>query len=290
MIARNALIERRGTAIAEPTPIKYLDNYTRASPFVKWVGGKRALVPEIIKRLPAHDFGTYWEPFVGGGAVFFALDSRITNAELSDTNLDLAITYRVVQKHLEDLLIALRELASRHSKDHYLRIRRETNTVDSVRLAARFIYLNKTCYNGLYRVNRRNEFNVPMGSYRNPTICDEDNLRAASQVLTKAAIQCRSFEKVSPREGDLVYCDPPYHKTFTGYTENGFKVEDQERLRDACLEWQRAGAHVIVSNSNTDLIRDLYADGFDVHHVHGRRSVNCRGSDRGSTPELLIVG
>lgn len=290
MIAPGALTERRNIAIAEATPTNYLDSYTRASPFVKWVGGKRTLVPEIIKRLPAYDFGTYWEPFVGGGAVFFALDSRITKAELSDTNLDLAITYNIVRNNLDDLLIALRQLADRHNKDNYLRIRRETKTEDKVRVAARLIYLNKTCYNGLYRVNRRNEFNVPMGSYRNPTICDEDSLRAASEVLAKARIRCQSFEKASPRERDLVYCDPPYHKTFNGYTKNGFNIEDQERLRDACLEWQRAGAHVIVSNSDTAFIRDLYADGFAIHQVHGRRSVNCRGSDRGPTPELLIVG
>lgn len=291
MTALTALTERRDiTIIAEPTPIRYLDDCARAHPFVKWVGGKRMLVPEIIKRLPTHDFGTYWEPFVGGGAVFFALDSRIKKAVLSDTNLDLAITYQVIRNNLEGLLIALRKLAKRHSKDHYLRIRRETTTEDEVWLAARFIYLNKTCYNGLYRVNRRNEFNVPMGSYRNPTICDEDNLRAASEVLTKASIRSQSFEKSSPRPGDLVYCDPPYHKTFTGYTENGFHMKDQERLRDACLEWQRAGAHIIVSNSDTSFIRDLYADGFAIHQVYGRRSVNCRGSGRGPTPELLIVG
>lgn len=279
----------RPAPVAERVQTRYLDNCIRARPFVKWVGGKRALVPEIIKHLPTDDINTYWEPFLGGGAVFFALDSRIMEANLSDTNLDLAITYNVVRSNLDDLLVALRSLAARHSKEQYLRVRRETKTEDSVRIAARFIYLNKTCYNGLYRVNRKNEFNVPMGNYQNPMICDEYNLQCASDVLNKAEIRYQSFEKIAPREGDVVYCDPPYHNTFTGYTKNGFSANDQEKLRDACLEWKNAGAHVIVSNSDTPLINALYGDSFGIHRVLGRRSVNCKGSDRGSATELLIV-
>lgn len=275
--------------VSEPTPVSYLDRYARARPFVKWVGGKRALIPEIIRRLPVQDFDTYWEPFVGGGAVFFALDSRITKAELSDTNLDLAITYTVVKQQLDALLAELRKLAELHSKEHYLKIRRETETRDNVRLAARFIYLNKTCYNGLYRVNRRNEFNVPMGSYRNPKICDEPNLRSASAVLAKATIAKRSFLKVSPGQGDLVYCDPPYFDTYAGYTKNGFGARDHEELRDACLKWKDLGAHVLVSNSDTPFVRHLYSQGFTIHEVNGRRSVSCKGGDRGPKPELLIV-
>ena len=279
----------RPAPVAERARTRYLDGCVRAQPFVKWVGGKRALVPEIIKHLPTSEINTYWEPFLGGGAVFFALDSRITEANLSDTNLDLAIAYNAVRSNLDDLLVALRNLAARHSKEQYLRIRRETKTEDNVRVAARFIYLNKTCYNGLYRVNRRNEFNVPMGSYQNPMICDEYNLRCASDVLDKAEIRCHSFEKISPREGDVVYCDPPYHNTFTNYTENGFSANDQEKLRNACIEWRNAGAHVIVSNSDTPLINDLYGNDFSIHRVLGRRNVNCKGSDRGRAPELLIV-
>jgi len=260
----------------------------RAHPFVKWVGGKRALVPDIVQLLPTDGFRTYWEPFVGGGAVFFALDSRITSARLSDNNLDLILAYQVLKKRPGELLAALKDHATRHDKKHYLAVRAQHDMDDPVAVAARFIYLNKTCYNGLWRVNRKGRFNVPMGSYKNPTVCDEDNLLAASEVLAKAVVQLRSFERIKPQEGDLVYCDPPYDDTFTGYTDNGFGAKDQERLRDSAKIWKAAGAHVILSNSDTPRIRTLYK-GFALHEVKARRNVNCKADGRGPTSELLIV-
>ena len=156
-------------------------------------------------------------------------------------------------------------------------------------MAARFIYLNKTCYNGLYRVNKSGRFNVPIGSYSNPAICDADNLLAASDVLKKAIIGSHPFGGINPSVGDVVYCDPPYDNTFTGYTDHGFNESDQKELRDACVRWRDAGVHVIVSNSDTELIRSLYRD-FRLVEVKAARNINCKANGRDKVPELLIVG
>ena len=276
--------------ILQHTTVEYLDR-ARARPFVKWAGGKRALIPDIVKMLP-HTFRDYWEPFVGGGAAFFALDSRIRKAHLSDTNIELMITYKMVEDRPDDVIDALNDHAEKHGRRHYQRVRDKMHgEQDPVLLAARFIYLNRTCFNGLYRVNKAGRFNVPIGRHTNPTICDAENLRAASEVLEKATIKALSFtdDEVAPETGDVVYCDPPYDGTFTGYTGNGFTAGDQAKLRDRCIEWRDAGTHVIVSNSDTELIRGLYSD-FTLHEVSAPRNINSDGSGRGKTQELLIVG
>lgn len=262
----------------------------RAYPFVKWAGGKRALVPEIGKVLP-ETFGDYWEPFVGGGAVFFALDSHIRKAYLSDTNLDLILTYKALAGKPEIVIRKLQEHARKHSKRYYLEVRDCLHDEQDVAtLAAQFIYLNKTCYNGLYRVNKQGRFNVPQGRHKSLKICDEGNLRAASKVLGKANLRVRAFDKIEPKRGDLVYCDPPYDGTFSAYTGNGFGDGDQKALRDASLKWRKAGAHVIVSNSDTDLVRRLYGRGkFTIHKVSGQRYINRNSAGRGKEQELLIV-
>lgn len=273
--------------VLEHTEIEYLDR-ARARPVVKWAGGKRALIPEIVKRLPPK-FRHYWEPFVGGGAVFFALDSRIRTAHLSDVNLELILTYRLIHRQPEDVINALRVHARKHNRRHYLHVRNTMHAEqDPVLLAARFLYLNKTCFNGLYRVNQQGRFNVPLGRHTNPTICDDVNIRAASEVLAKASLTVQPFDRIAPKSGDLVYCDPPYDGTFTGYTGDGFTADDQKALRDACQQWRTDGAHVIVSNSDTPLIRRLYK-GFTLHAVSGARSINSDGNGRGKTAELLIV-
>lgn len=274
-------------SVLSHTTVKYLDR-ARAYPFVKWVGGKRALVPEIVKLLP-QTFNRYWEPFAGGGAVFFALDSRITQATLSDVNLDLVLAYRIVQNRPVELIRELKAHKAQHNKKHYATIRNQHALEDPVARAARFIYLNKTCYNGLWRVNKQGKFNVPIGSYKNPAICDEDNIRNASDVLEKAVIRKQSFERIEPQSGDLVYCDPPYDETFNGYTGKGFGPDKQALLRDRCKAWAAAGAHVIVSSSDTPLIRSLYNHNFAVTEVKARRAVNCKANGRGPTAELLIT-
>ncbi len=262
----------------------------RARPFLKWAGGKRTVVPEIAKRLPAQIEGTYWEPFVGGGAVFFALDGLIEAAQLSDVNSELALTYHVVKNAPETLIELLQRHAARHDKAYYLRVRQMTGRPSAVEVAARFIYLNKTCYNGLYRVNKKGRFNVPMGSYTNPTICDEDALLNASEVLQKASIRVRDFGKIGPSGGDFVYADPPYDGTFSGYDSNGFDEAAQRRLRDAALRWHNQGAAVMLSNADTALIRSLYGrPPFRLHEITAPRPINSDGNGRGAVDDLLIT-
>ncbi|MDE0609361.1 MAG: DNA adenine methylase [Anaerolineaceae bacterium] len=276
-------------AVLAHTARPYLGR-ARARPFVKWAGGKRALIPDIARLLPEH-IGIYWEPFVGGGAVFFALDSRISTARLSDINAELVLTYQVIRKRPEELIERLACHAQQHPhKDYYYQVRKMTHSPDPVDVAARFIYLNKTCYNGLYRVNKKGQFNVPRGRYKNPLICDADGLRKASEVLGKATMHFVDFGRIEPGHQDFVYCDPPYDGTFSGYASDGFGDDDQRRLRDVALKWHQAGAQVMISNADTGLIRGLYgAPPFHCHEVTAPRQINCKGNERDKAAELLIT-
>ena len=259
-------------------------------PFLKWAGGKRTLVPEIAKLLPKQ-IVTYWEPFVGGGAVFFAVDSRIHTAKLSDINAELALTYQVVRNKLDDLVNRLKQHAVQHSNaKYYYRVRKAVVSEDPVEVAARFIYLNKTCYNGLYRVNKKGLFNVPRGDYANPVVCDEDTLTGANKALQKATIRYGDFGRIEPGLNDFIYCDPPYDGTFSGYDAGGFGEEEHRRLRDSVVKWQKQGASVMISNADTPLIRSLYGpDSFTIYEMSAPRAINCNGSGRGHSSELLIT-
>ena len=270
-------------------PVDFDRENTKAQPFIKWAGGKRSLTAHISKLLP-HQFKDYWEPFVGGGAVYFALEHQIERAHLSDANGELIITYRMIQSHVEEVISKLQVHSKNHCKEYYMNERSlQPRERDPLAIAARFIYLNKTCYNGLYRVNRRGEFNVPMGDYKHPVICDETNLRAASETLDGASIKQRDFANISPRSGDVVYCDPPYHKTFSGYTGHGFTNDHHKTLRDKCLRWRDSGVHVIITNSNTSMIRELYSKSFFIHEISGPRTINRNGDGRDSVKDLLII-
>ncbi len=267
----------------------YLD-HARARPFIKWAGGKRTLIPTITRLLP-QTIVTYWEPFLGGGALFFALDNRIKTTVLSDVNAELALTYQMIKKEPEQIIELLKQHESQHGdKDYYYRIRKQIGLKDPIEVAGRFIYLNKTCYNGLYRVNKSGYFNVPRGSYTNPVICDAANLKAASTALKKATIRFQDFAKVEPGEQDFIYCDPPYDGTFSGYDASGFGEDEQLRLRDFVLRWHKLGAAVMVSNSDTGFIRELYScDPFILRQVSAPRNINMNGNGRGHTPELIIT-
>lgn len=264
-----------------------------AAPFIKWAGGKRALIPDIARRFPDR-IGTYWEPFVGGGAVFFTMADRIDRAILSDLNEELVIAWQVVKARVDELVEALRGHESAHRRDegHYLRVRGQ-DPDDAVAIAARFIYLNKTCYNGLYRVNKAGRFNVPKGRYANPDICNEGRLRRASAALARATIRIGDFEKVvRPGPDDFIYCDPPYDDCFTGYQPGGFTAEDQERLRNTIQGWVGAGAQVMMSNSDTPLIRRLYRGGggrFFLHEAEAPRLISSRAAGRGAVAELIVT-
>ncbi len=261
----------------------------RARPFVKWAGGKRSLVPDLLKHLP-DTIEEYWEPFVGGGALFYAIENRITRAHLSDANPELMIAYKMIQQHCDQLVEKLKAHRCRHSPRHYKVIRGKDGIEDPIERAARFIYLNKTCFNGLYRVNRSGRFNVPIGRYKNPAIVDADNLRAVSATLKEADLQRQLFDAIAPREGDLVYCDPPYDETYDQYTAHRFNSEAQQHLAKCADGWRKAGAAVIISNSDTPFIRKLYKSvHWTIHTAKAAGTINCRAEDRGDRNETIIT-
>jgi DNA adenine methylase len=267
-------------------------------PFLKWAGGKSRLISALARRIP-ETFGTFHEPFLGGGALFFHLAAagRLTRACLSDINQPLVDTYRGVQRAVEEVIDRLREHARRHDRDHYYQVRDvESSPANLAARAARMIYLNRTCYNGLYRENQAGRFNVPMGRYSNPRICDEENLRAVSRVLAPCRIECRPYSEIGARarQGDLVYFDPPYQPasrtaSFTSYDRNGFREEDQAELSRIFRDLAGKGVLVLLSNSDTPLIRRLYA-GFPRDQVAVARAISCRADGRGPAGELIIRG
>lgn len=263
-----------------------------AKPFVKWVGGKRAVLEHILPILPKH-INNYFEPFVGGGALFFEIHNRVNYSFLSDLNADLVVSYDTIKQSPKELVNLLKEHKKNHSKDYYYEIRSLQNLSDPIENSARFIYLMKTCFNGLYRVNKDNEFNTPIGSYKNPNICDEENIYAVSNVLQKAEIKYLDFSKISPEKGDFVYFDPPYYPltvdSFTKYICNGFSEQEQIRLRDFALKLDRKGVNIMISNSCSDFIIDIYKKHFNINYATAPRLVNCKSDKRQSVRELLIT-
>lgn len=265
-----------------------------AKPFVKWVGGKRSVLPQLRKHMPK-EFSVYYEPFLGGGAFFFDLIGKLSfSASLSDSNLHLILAWRSIRDNPDGLLERLRVHEDNHSEEWYYSQRKQHNLQNPLDIAARLIYLNKTCFNGLYRVNRRGEFNVPMGSYSLPNIVQEENIRACHITLQNICIEHRNFERIQPQAGDFVYCDPPYHPAdsskFTAYTSDNFGAKDQERLRDFALTLHEQGVFVMLSNSDTPFVRELYKKSpFTPHVVHAPRHVNRNGAGRGPVAELLIT-
>jgi DNA adenine methylase len=263
-------------------------------PFVKWVGGKRSIVEHLKRRFPT-SIREYYEPFVGGGALFFEMQKRASRSHLSDSNLELMLTYRVVQKDPQALLTRLRKHAKAHYDEYYYKVRSLHALQDPVEIAARFIYLNRTCYNGLYRVNKKGEFNVPVGDYANPGIVQESNILACSRALqANVTLAYRDFISIEPSRDDFVYFDPPYHPTdetsFTAYSKADFTEKDQVRLAEFAKNLHEAGVKVMLSNSNTRFIRDLYRSSiFRVELVNAPRMVNCKPNGRSAVEEVLIT-
>lgn len=261
-------------------------------PFIKWAGGKRSLLPQIVPHLP-EKFRRYHEPFLGSGALFFYLRPRL--ASLSDTNARLIRTYQGLRDEPDRVIELLSSYP--HEKEFFLKMRGlDIDEQDDAAVAAWFIYLNKTAYNGLYRVNRKNRFNVPFGRYKNPVICAESVLRACAKTLRRADLVHGDFEERArrARKGDLVYFDPPYvplsaTSSFTAYTSSGFDMDAQVRLRDVAVALRRRGVHVLISNSSADAVRELYQEGFDLVEITARRSINSRGDGRKAICELLIL-
>ncbi|WOD38200.1 DNA adenine methylase [Nodosilinea sp. E11] len=264
-------------------------------PFLKWAGGKGRLLSQYEPFLPMA-IDTYYEPFLGGGAVFFYLVGRIRRAVLGDINPELVNVYCCVRDDVEALIRHLRHHQRWHSPDYYYHVRQQRALPTAIERAARLIYLNKTCYNGLYRENSQGHFNVPVGNYKNPAICDASLLRTASAALQIAEIQTFSFDKLAERSlspRDFVYFDPPYHpisstSSFTGYSRHGFTGADQERLAQLFRTLAAQGQRVMLSNSDCELIRELYR-GFTQHPILAARAINSRAGRRGKISELLIT-
>ncbi|AFZ24540.1 DNA adenine methylase Dam [Cylindrospermum stagnale PCC 7417] len=263
-------------------------------PFLKWAGGKGRLIQQYENYFP-EGYKTYYEPFLGGGAVFFHLQPSA--AVLTDINAELITTYRCVRDSVDDLIALLQEHKKQHNKNYYYDVRSYPEGSD-LEKAARFIYLNKTCFNGLYRVNSQGKFNVPLGRYKNPGICNEELLRAASIALSRVEIQQADFTQVLNRatsSDDFVFFDPPYHPIsstsyFTAYSRNSFHEKDQERLRDICIELASRGVKVMVCNSDSELIRKIYTDiNFKLYKIKAARTINSNVKNRGMIYELLIT-
>ncbi len=266
-------------------------------PFLKWAGGKNQLTEALLEHMPPA-FNVYHEPFVGSGALFFRLyrERRIRRAVLSDRNAELIDTYLAIRDHVREVISLLSEFP--HDKAFYYAIReKDPWKLTLPERAARMIYLNKTGYNGLYRVNRQGKFNVPFGRYKSPKYVDPENLLAVSHALQEVEILCVPFETVLQRAaaGDWVYFDPPYvplsrTANFTAYYAEGFGLSDQERLRDVCLELSKKGVYVTLSNSDTQLIRSLYGlPEFSIYEVLANRAINSNSARRGKITELIIT-
>ncbi len=267
------------------------------APVVKWVGGKRQIIREILKYIP--EFSTYYEPFLGGGAVLFALQPN--QAVVNDQNEELINMYKVIRDNVEELIYHLSQ--HKNEKEYFYRIReldrnkKAYSKLSNVERAARIIYLNKTCYNGLFRVNRAGQFNTPFGNYKNPKIVDEVTLKAVSRYLSNADVKilnCDFEEAVEDIEkGDFVYFDPPYDPvsdtaSFTGYDKGGFGKSEQIRLKKVCDRLNARGIKFLLSNSATEFILDLYKD-YNITFVKARRAINSVPEKRGEIDEVLVM-
>lgn len=264
-------------------------------PFLKWAGGKGRLLEQYAPYFPP-GFSAYYEPFLGGGAVFFSLVGTFRSAFLADINPELVNVYQCVRDRVEPVIGLLQIHRHQHSPTYYYFMRAQTHLTSPVERAARLLYLNKTCYNGLYRENSKGYFNVPMGRYKNPRICDPELLRDASRVLQRATIRQASFDAVleyACDRRDFVYFDPPYYpisstSNFTGYNRYGFTAADQIRLQQVFVALAKQGVKVMLSNSDCSFIRELYAE-FPMHTIQASRAINSKAGRRGKITELLIT-
>jgi DNA adenine methylase len=276
----------------------------KCSPFIKWAGGKSQLIVHLNKYIPP-TFTKYFEPFLGGSAFFLYLSTdRNMRFEpfLSDTNTELMNAYKVVRNSVEELIRVLNYHQKKYKHapyDYYYELRARVKPLNDIESAARFIALNKTCYNGLYRVNKKGVFNVPMGRYNNPRICDATNLRNVSFLLRtlNAHLMIGDYESIlvdKVEEGDFVYLDPPYNPVsttanFTGYTNIGFNKEDQSRLADVFRKLDEKNCYVLLSNSETPYVRKLYESYSDyIVTINANRAINSKATSRSGHKELLI--
>lgn len=267
------------------------------SPFLKWVGGKRQLIPAIMEHLPKNINNlNYYEPFIGGGALFFHLQPQ--NAFINDFNEELVNVYNVIKDNLPELISDLKK--HKNEADYFYEIRSldrsdEFQNLSLVERASRVIFLNKTCFNGLYRVNNAGEFNAPFGRYKNPNIVNEPTLKAVNKFLNSSNVRISSGDYseilATADENSFVYFDPPYHpisesSNFTGYVQGGWNIFDQIRLREVCDDLHERGVKFLLSNSSAQFIRDQY-ENYTIKTVKATRAINSNGADRGEIDEVF---
>ena len=274
---------------------------TEPKPFVKWVGGKRQLMQVLENNFPKQ-FGTYHEPFLGGGAVMFNLLSKEPKlpCNVSDFNSDLILAYVTIRDKLGKLIESLENHSKNYHKDsseYYYEVRKQ-EPKQQIEKVSRLIFLNRTCFNGLYRVNKKGQFNVPLGRYTNPNIVNKENLTAVSKILDseKIKISCRGFEAVldDVKKGDLVYFDPPYQPisntaNFTSYTHRDFTEKDLERLVDLANQLNSKGCHVLLSNSNSKIVKDFFSEKhWSISEINANRAINSDSKKRTGHKEIII--
>ncbi len=275
-----------------------LNQETCPKPFVQWVGGKREMIDQYTRFLPK-SFSNYFEPFLGGGAMFFHL--RPIKPFLNDLNQELAVAYIGVRDFPNEVIELLQLLKNKHSKDLYMTIRTVDRQVDiftelkSYEVAARLIYLNQTCFNALYRVNRQGQFNVPIGSSLNRLICDKQNIASVSKAIKNIEISSLDFEMFleKAKQDDFVYIDPPYYPVskysdFNRYTKEKFYDRDHVRLKNTIDRLTNRGVKVMLSNSDCEFNRNLYSK-YNLHEVYSNRTLNSNVNKRGAIPELLVL-
>ena len=270
-------------------------------PFVKWAGGKRQLLAELEKNFPKQ-FGTYFEPFLGGGAVLFDLLAKKPNLKcsISDLNSDLVLAYVTIRDKLGRLIESLENHSKNYHKDsidYYYEVRKQ-EPKSQIEKVSRLLFLNKTCFNGLYRVNSKGKFNVPLGRYTNPNIVNRENLIIASKFLQseRIKISCRDFESIlkDAKKGDFVYFDPPYQPVsdtanFTSYTHRDFTEDDLQRLADLANQLNSKGSHVLLSNSNTKIVKKLFSSKkWKIKEISVNRAINSNSQKRTGHKEVLI--
>lgn len=278
-----------------------MNKSTDAKPFLKWVGGKSGLLSQLERFIPS-DFCRYYEPFLGGGALFFRL--RPSRAFLNDINETLISTYRHIKENPEKVMASLKKLESQYfdadtkgkNKLYYdVRVRYNSNKVGSLNRSVYLMFLNKTGYNGLYRENSTGGYNVPFGKYKKPAILGNGNIMAVHKLLKHTALTHKPFHQAvkNAKKGDFIYFDPPYHplndtSKFTNYTEHDFTKKDQLKLRDVFRELDKKGCYVMLSNSHSKFITDIYK-GYRQEVVMASRAINCKAHGRGKIKELLIL-
>lgn len=272
------------------------ENLFSVPTFVKWAGGKKQLLNQLKQYFP-ETINRYFEPFVGGGAVAFYIIKHYKPKEvyLSDNNDELTNAYKVIKDNVNELIENLKEYKRQHSKEFYYKVRaKNPKELSNLERAVRFIYLNKTCFNGLYRVNSKGEFNVPIGSYTNPAIYNEQELKEISRLLKGVEIKTKQFYEIQNKvkEGDFIYFDPPYYPikkdSFTTYTKEEFLDKEQKKLAKLFKKLDKKGAKVMLSNSDSHFVEGLYKE-YSIGIVRASRMINCDAKGRGKINEIVVT-